>query len=239
MQILFDFVADHLRFIIVFDELDKIEPESKNLETEDKVNNIPEFELSVSGFSEGARTRSRKQNILRTLANMKYFLSSAQAKFIFIAGRELFDAFLADMSDREFSISSVFNGVINVNSFLKSASSQKDISFMTEQYICQRLFPASYVPRDSQGQEDYTLQHYQQFIIEKTERRYKEKPALLQRHREELTRQIFFLYQFSLYLAHIGNGSPKKIALYFEKYVRSEDRTCCFLWRKKSVLSFF
>lgn len=60
---------------------------------------------------------------MNTLGDMKYFLSTVKAKFIFIASRELYDAYLTDVSDREFSISSVFDGVMHVNSFLNAHNS--------------------------------------------------------------------------------------------------------------------
>ncbi|MCC8094097.1 MAG: hypothetical protein LIP05_01270 [Tannerellaceae bacterium] len=79
-------------FVIVFDEIDKIDP-SYNYDQESSGSIMPEFEHIGSGFPGGATSRKRKQNLLKMLANMKFFISTAKAKFIFIAGRELYDAF--------------------------------------------------------------------------------------------------------------------------------------------------
>lgn len=132
-----------IRFIIVLDELDKVETSNNddmlNKDTDD--NQVPFYESSITGFPGTMNARKRRQELMRTLANMKYFLSTVKAKFIFIAGRELYDAYLADVSDREFAISSVFDGVINVNSFFKAGDYNKDITGMTEEYICNRLMP--------------------------------------------------------------------------------------------------
>lgn len=38
--------------------------------------------------------------VMHLLANMKYFTNTAKAKFIFIAGREMYDGYLADLTDR-------------------------------------------------------------------------------------------------------------------------------------------
>lgn len=149
--------------------------------------------------------RKRRQELMRTLANMKYFLSTVKAKFIFIAGRELYDAYLADVSDREFAISSVFDGVINVNSFFKAGDYNKDITGMTEEYICNRL-----MPDEEEGSRNLTS--YFKYLN-------KIRPDKKNRH----IRNVIFLYQYVLYLAHLSNGSPKKIAVYFEKDIRTRD----------------
>ena len=131
-------------FIIVFDELDKIEvPSSQDLSNNQEL--IPEFENVMNGFPGGETSRKRKHNLLNLLANMKYFISTAKAQFIFISGRELYDASLADVADREFAISSIFSGVIYVNSFLTSNNHPIEISEMTERYICKRLIPKTFL----------------------------------------------------------------------------------------------
>jgi len=60
------------KFIIVFDELDKIDPAS-NHNIDEKTDSIPAFENTGSGFTGGATTRKHKQNLLKLLANRKYF----------------------------------------------------------------------------------------------------------------------------------------------------------------------
>jgi hypothetical protein len=171
-------------FIIVFDELDKIDPKiNANI---DKENDITDFDISISGFAGGASNRYRKQNVLKLLGNMKYFITTAKAKFIFISGRELYDAFLADVADREFSISSIFHEVIYVDSFLSDDSDQRkgDIVSMAEHYVCQFIMPRWYIDYQTyklgSKYEALTLKCYKEYLndssdIKKNNTRYKEK----------------------------------------------------------------
>ena len=118
------------QFIIVFDELDKItKAASKSLnrdESNDK-ESTPDFDATLDGFTDAMAFEERKQNVLRLLANMKLFISSVKAKCVFISGHELFDASMADLSDREFAINSIFNGVLNVSSFLTPEKGEMDV----------------------------------------------------------------------------------------------------------------
>ena len=67
-------------------------------------------------FRQAVRENVSK-SIQKLLSNLKFFLTTAKAKFIFIAGREMYDAALADVSDRNFFIGSIFHDVIYVDSF--------------------------------------------------------------------------------------------------------------------------
>jgi exonuclease VII small subunit len=208
------------KLVIVFDELDKIDPEYNYQAA--KTPEQPEFEKSNAAFSGGMVSRSRKQNMLKLMGNMKLFISSAKAKFIFISGRELYDAYLADLSDREFAVSSIFNGVIYVDSFFESNEASKNITSKTEEYICRQLFPKDYIndngkEKEWENNKKYNFRYYHQFLKkvsteEQEEDQEREKDFIIEK-------VIFFLSQFSVYLSHVSNGSPKKIALYFEKYI--------------------
>ena len=261
-----------LKFIIVFDELDKIDPVYNHvvIKTEQ---NIPEFETSMA-FQGGSAARDRKQNVLKLLGNMKMFMSEAKAKFIFISGRELYDAFLADLADREFAASSIFNGVIYVDSFLESSVEEKNILTKTEEYLCRYLIPEKWyktearkrykearklpemIPDSVYRNPDFRL--YKQFLLETLIRdngifdsfidknkKFREK-KLKYRDLNELKNSlentkiiikngelseleqmylfidkiIVFLNQFSIYLTYVCNGSPKKITLYLEHFVK-------------------
>ena len=134
-------------FVFVFDELDKVQSESeqKNKTTLYSVDN----------------TRQRQQTVLRLLANLKYFLSTAQAKFIFIAGREMYDIYLADVADRNNYLGSIFNDVIYVPSFLTDIDSNNpDICSRTEEYVCRHIISSGYPV------VDYTLRSYRQYLDE-------------------------------------------------------------------------
>ncbi len=200
------------RFIIVLDELDKVDPPVAG---EDK-EILPEFNPSVGGFEGKNSPHSRQKELLRTLANMKYFMSTVHAKFVFIAGRDLYEAYLKDVSDREFSVSSIFNGVINVNSFLKPVDSRSDITSLTEEFVCLHLL----AKKGTKGGK-MTLKKYFEIEKERIEKTVEE--GLKEVHRKRLRRNVGMLYQFVIYLVHVSNGSPKKISIYFEKYIRSRE----------------
>ena len=263
------------QFIIVFDELDKvanIQKKSTLEDDENEVNTIPSFESSVRGFTDAMAFEERKQNVLRLLANMKLFITSVKAKCVFISGHELFDASLADLSDREFAISSIFNGVLNVTSFLSPEREEADVSSMTEVYLATMLLPETYL------KEKYNVNTPRKIILELCKKiivkgvlkpvsiwptslpksylkqRVKENiegngilkdelPSLrwyneylmdihilsneMTLSKEEVIEREYeirhvmeFLRNFCVYLSHISNGSPKKIATYFEKYIR-------------------
>jgi len=126
------------RFIAVFDELDKIQL--------DFVSQMEEEEARTSFQSHQReyvtrKLRERREKISNILANLKHFLNVAKAKFVFIAGREMFDASLADISDRDFFLGSIFHDIVYVDSFLKDSPSESShgISHMIEKYVCRFL----------------------------------------------------------------------------------------------------
>lgn len=133
------------KFVFVFDELDKIEPHIEYTPDE-KENNNSSLD---SYYSEG--TKKRQEAIGKILSNLKHFFNTADAKFIFIAGREMYDASLADISDRDSLIGSLFHDIIYVNSFYKDPSDDRlsDVTSMTEQYICQFLIPQDWLEKVS------------------------------------------------------------------------------------------
>lgn len=217
-------------FIVVFDEMDKIDPAMMG---QPKSSEMPEFTDSVKGFPDGMDSRERRRNVLKLLANIKLFVSTARAKFVFISGRELYDAFLADLSDRDFAISSIFSGVINVDSFLTPEGGQTDVRSMSEWYIANRLIPKEWLRKieyaNAGGRhKNETIKHESRAVLKQ------ERPSLRWYYEylvtecandpQDATYVIGFLNIFAAYLTHISNGSPKKIFLYFDKYLRkSED----------------
>lgn len=234
------FPYNRVQFIIVFDELDKVEYRTDKETDKSPESELtpPDFSTAIEGFSGSMTNSERRRTVLQLLANMKLFLTSARAKFIFISGRELYEAFLADVSDREYAISSIFNGVINVNSFLRPEREQSDISSMTEQYVAEILLPHDYLWKKTEEnaeknhilkREVPSLRWYIEYL---TEQAKKELQGEKLRQREaEIRHIVMFLRCFTVYLSHVSNGSPKKIVLYFEKYVkRLSDHTKLYDW---------
>ncbi|KJU86155.1 conserved hypothetical protein, membrane [Candidatus Magnetobacterium bavaricum] len=200
------------QFIFIFDELDKIEPQNIN-EAEDK--QIPGGSESITFSSQ--ESIQRQHVILKMLSNLKYFLTTAKAKFIFIAGREMYDTSLADVSDRNYFMGSIFHDVINVNSFLTDSSNIKshDITNMTEQYVCRYLIPDSF----TKGQpEDYSLKTYRNYLEKEI---YVNDDTVITKLKIE--KLIITVHNFIIYLTYRSNGSPKKLTRYFEKHVVQPD----------------
>ncbi|GHU78999.1 hypothetical protein FACS1894145_2200 [Bacteroidia bacterium] len=141
-------------FVIVFDELDKVSPETQTPTQESETKHKETLFASNS-------TSERQAIILKLLSNMKYFLSTANAKFIFIAGREMYDMYLADIADRNNYFGSIFNDVIFVPSFLtdvKNNKKQYDITTLVEEYVCRHLIPEDY------PNIEYNLKEYNKYL---------------------------------------------------------------------------
>jgi len=196
------------KVVIVFDELDKVEPGDTSSEKEN-----PQTKASL--FSIHA-TRERQTEILRILSNMKYFLSTVKVKFIFIAGREMFDIHLADVSERNNYIGSIFNVVILVPSFLtdhhtgmKHIPQESSIASLPEEFVCRRLIPHDYPV------ESYDLENYRVYLENEI---FKSLQDEVQK-KEKLQKIIAVLQQFIIYLAHVSKGAPKKMLQLFESFV--------------------
>jgi len=200
-------------FVIVFDELDKVEPDE--IVTQEGTTRTKASIFSID------TARERQTEILTILSNMKYFLSTANAKFIFIAGREMYDIYLADVSERTNYIGSIFNVVIYVPSFLTDHSEHKmGMTVLTEEFVCRRL-----IPHDYPIEKTYDLKEYRKYleknIFTKCENKdgcEKCKDRCENYHKTQKT--IAFLQQFIIYLAHVSKGSPKKIMQLFESFIR-------------------
>lgn len=190
-------------FIVIFDEVDKIEPR--------------EGPTAGINYESGTQTRdaidglrSRQETVLRLLSNLKYLLTTAKAKFIFIAGRELFDAALADVSDRNFFMGSIFNEVINVDSFLKDRSDSAggerlEMSGMTEQFVFSALLPTDRSPHSTEYRRWVEIYGHGATPGE-----------------QEMVHEV--LDNFVTYLTYRSNGAPKKLSTLFERHVVSPTR---------------
>lgn len=198
------------RFIFIIDELDKVSPEDNEKEI------IPEYEYT-NAVKGNSSYRSRQKALAGLLANMKYFISSSEAKFIFITGYDMYEATLADISNREFNIHSIFNGYINVNSFLRKTGKSSGSDSMIEEYFCHMLLRA----KDSKRED---LRDYANFCRAEWQNNGPRTQEETKNFEMLLERRIIFLRHFLTYLFYMSNGSPKKLAIYLEKYVRSKTR---------------
>lgn len=221
-------------FYFIFDELDKIETPLQKDESMP-----PEF-TNEKYLTTGGTSRKRKYTVMHLLANMKFFTTTAKAKFIFIAGREMYDGYLADLTDRESAISSLFNGVIYVESFCKNEKSERDVMYNAETFISRQLLPTSYVKdrvidkyiecklNDTEYVNiDINLKMYYEYLVNcyadhllDDENKTGRQRLLMKEARACIDKTIGLLYHFSAYLYHLSNGSPKKMNMTFESFVR-------------------
>lgn len=200
-----------LEFYFVFDELDKIEVEgSRDRDaTHEEQNNFgPEY------------SRKRQESIALLLGNLKHFLNVARAKFIFVASREMYDVFLADISDRDGYIGSVFHDVINVPSFYAESYSvtSTDIARLTEEYVCQFLIPNSFKLKEKNSSENLLL--YRLYLENDL---FKEAPISDWEKQVKIEKVIFTVRQFIIYLVYRSNGAPKSLTRLFESFIENPE----------------
>lgn len=166
------------QFVFVFDELDKVESSNwKGVYHED----FKDFEKNSQERIKANEFRDRKEVIMGILASLKFFVNEAKAKFVFIAGREMFEASLADISDRQSAIGSIFHHIIYVDSFLKDKFSTKDkstlLSEMVEHYVLKTFYK-----REEYEENSLTLKEYYKYLIEtgndKIEKSYTDKKLI-------------------------------------------------------------
>ena len=200
------------KFVFIFDELDKIDPTINSTIQEKE-----EEELLANN-----RSRNRQQLVLKTLANLKHFFNTVDAKFIFIAGREMFDASLAGASDRESLIRSIFNDVIYIKSFYSDDSDNRrtNITSLTESYVCQFLKSYGEPNQYPRLKGFYEALHRQNYMI-KVDGIEKDQYNNPDQYNKIKTKILFTLVNFITYLTYRSNGSPKNITLLFEEFVVS------------------
>ncbi|MTB51201.1 ATP-binding protein [Lewinella sp. W8] len=179
------------KFVFILDELDKMEPSG----------NLAEFEEDqrIGAISiNNSRLRERQDTVGRLLGNLKSFLNSAPATFFFIGGRELFDASLADIADRDSFYSSIFSDVIYVNSFFKEKvyPYSSNVSDATENFLCKLLVDGYDL------EEEYKLDN-------------------IFPRRDDPVFQL--LKTYVVYLTYRSNGTPKKLISLIEDLIVKGD----------------
>ena len=201
-------------FIVVFDELDKIQHTPVERTASPLANGEDSAHEPVRATQLGpieVVERNRQHRILSLVSNLKHFLSTAPAKFIFIAGREMFDAALADVSDRHFFMGSVFNEVLHVPSFHSDGSDNRlpDITSLPEEVLCRFLLPTNYVGRPS-------LAAYRRYLEKELLPEESCSKELLDQQRNKV---MYELHNFVTYLTYRSNGAPKRITAMLERFI--------------------
>ncbi len=99
--------------IFIFDELDKLHNHGEDLQK------TLEKDLQKNHSQHEA---ARTYQINKLLSDIKNFINTAPAKFIFVAGRDLHDQWLADTNSRENFLTSIFDSEIYIPSLLTDHS---------------------------------------------------------------------------------------------------------------------
>ena len=218
---LMDELSNYFTIYVVLDELDKLEPEQlfrpyyESMESAEK-----------RGYVDGGEDllRARRIQVMQLISSLKYFITETPAKFIFIAGREMFDAALADISDRHSALSSAFHHVVYVDSFLKANSSQQNKGAGITENIEQMLECLIF------GE---TAENFRKGALEHSTFLGRFRHRLTELHksgndtnstRDEYYKVIFTLQQFIIFLAYRSNGSPKKLVRLIQEHI-VEDNT--------------
>lgn len=196
---------DLKKFIFIFDELDKVEMDIDN----------PMMSNGVTNESD--RTflndlRERKQVIIKVFSSMKHLLTEAKARFIFIAGREMFDASLADISDRQSALGSIFHSIFYVESFLKGIRSSNKATKSNnlnqiEAYIGNLLFHNPEKSKEGLSLYADLWEHLHKIGNES--------------NMNERIKIMFCMQNYVTYLTYRSNGSPKKLIRLFEENMLS------------------
>lgn len=209
---------EKLEFIFIFDELDKIEVtnDARNIHS-----NLDAHESSRKEADYFSQMRGRKQAVINVIASLKNFFTTTEAKFIFIAGRELFDASLADIADKQSSVSSIFTYIFNIESFLKDDGSgdhtamYQSLSKSIERYLGFVLFGDA-------GSDNFFQDVKNNF-----------ESILL---KEEYTKLHFILQSLITYLVYRSNGSPKKLIRAIQEFVISTNEADHSLFTEKIMM---
>ena len=209
------------QFIFIVDELDKVQPDLFNADPE------------KAGSNTLALAQQRHESVGRLLANLKSFLNEAKAKFIFIGGRDMYDASLADIADRESFYSSIFHDVIYVNSFFKDKLFYRSgVSRMTEAYVCKMIIPQEFAeqefkemkkgslnkPQEEHITEVYSLNTLYKYFIKLHNSNSGAIPSGWAA-KLRVYKIIYLLQNFIVYLNYRTNGTPKKLTSLIEQFV--------------------
>lgn len=199
-----------LEFIFVFDELDKLDPV---VATTSLYGTLEDFDGKKEENVYQKQHRNRQQAIINIIAGLKNFFTTANARFIFIAGREMFDASLADIADRQSSISSIFTYIFYVESFLKEKdlpahgenSTSQDTNNASLSNAIEEYLKTLFISKENQAKPgslfDLVMQDSNLVIQGKDVGIGKNEQAKLQ----------FIIQNFITYLVYRSNGSPQKL----------------------------
>lgn len=208
-------VRNRYEFIFIFDELDKIELQYMGLNLNE---DLESFENRNQNHGANHSLRNRRQAVISIITGLKNFFTTADARFVFIAGREMFDASLADISDKQSPLGSIFTYVFHIESLLKEhgndGKNTSSLSVGIEEFLKFQLLSKNEVDDAKKGKipSSHGL-NIESFSDVLTQMR-------VTTNNDEHYLQIYFLLQgFITYLVYRSSGSPKKLIKAFQEFV--------------------
>lgn len=217
LKILNDNTFNEENWIFILDELDKIEVQTIENQSNEK-NNSQSFSEGEGSIYMTKAIRKRQNAIVEILASMKNFLNTSPTKFVFIAGREMFDANLADIAARDSFFGSIFHDVIYVSSLLKADSFHNNytgLSGTTESFLMRLILSKEIVKEQKlSALYDHISMGLPPNVKYKTNHGGDEKLFELEKRKV-----IYSLQVFILYLVYRSNGMPRKIIQLIEENV--------------------
>ncbi len=191
-------VNKNRKVIFIFDEIDKL-------------SNAEEFfGVDCQERNPSLSLQDKHARINTLLGSLKNFITTAEATFFFISGRETLDRYYSETGSPNSLYQSLFDSVFEVPSLLTDeryySSRAWRMALLIEEYLCRRLIPSS--GKAEVERENYTLKkHHSNFIKENSD--CHSDGRLL----------VSTLRNFVYYLTFHSWGNPKRLASILESFI--------------------
>lgn len=186
------------KVIFILDEIDKLSDHE---------------EMSEIHYSHTHVEDNGKVNQINTLlGSLKNFVTTAQATFFFISGRETLDRYYSEKGSPNSLYESLFDQVFEVPSLLTDEGKHPrgtQLSSLIEEYVCRRI---------SEDTKNYTLNEYYKEIIKKLNTKEDNESPESQGYF-----YINLLRSFIHFLTFHSWGNPKRLNTIFESFIVPEN----------------
>ncbi len=131
---------NEFQVILIFDELDKISLTVTESSVLHSIGNKESVDMLDNETIDETIYR-RKKRVDALLASLKVLITVGQARFFFIAGRDILDSYQSEKGSTSSLYESLFDQVFEVPSFLTDDSDQRKtrLHSMIEVYVCSRI----------------------------------------------------------------------------------------------------
>jgi Cdc6-like AAA superfamily ATPase len=198
--------ASEAKIMIVLDEIDKLSDGEELSEIQDQDNT----NLQEAG-------KISKINTL--LGSLKNFITTAEATFFFISGRETLDRYLSEKGSSNSLYESLFDRVFEVPSFLTDKGDLQRgnrLSALIEEYVCRRIRinRGDSSDKNSIDRNYYSLTEFRSLL--KSDIAPAGEAGLTN---EQIRQGISVLRNFIHYLTFHSWGNPKRLSSLFENFI--------------------